>query len=271
MRRFLHYLALAIACLIALTPILWMISTSFKTNREATQDGTILPAAPTIASYTSLFTRREFGHYFANALIVTSFAVGIALVIGSLAAYALARFRLRFDAGKRLAFVLLIARMLPTVVLIVPVYILTERLGLLDTRLALIVIYAAFDVSLVVWMMDSFFREIPVDLEEAAMVDGDSRITAFRRIVLPLAAPGLVATAIFAVIVTYNEFLFALLLTSTPDAQTMPVGVATLMGRINIDWGAMAAAGVLGALPIVIFAMLVQRHLVRGLTLGAVK
>jgi multiple sugar transport system permease protein len=271
MRRFLHYLALAIACLIALTPILWMIATSFKTNREATQDGTILPASPTLASYTGLFTRREFGHYFANALIVTSFAVGIALVIGSLAAYALARFRLRFDAGKRLAFVLLIARMLPTVILIVPIYILTQRLGLLDTRLALVMIYAAFDVSLVVWMMDSFFREIPVDLEEAAMVDGDSRLTAFRRIVLPLAAPGLVATAIFAVIVTYNEFLFALLLTSTPDAQTMPVGVATLMGRINIDWGAMAAAGVLGAVPIIIFAMLVQRHLVRGLTLGAVK
>ena len=271
MKRILHVLTLVLACLIALGPIAWMIATSFKTNREATQDGTILPSSPTFASYTSLFTRREFAHYFSNALIVTTGAVLIALVIGSLAAYALARFRLRFGLERRLAFVLLIARMLPTVILIVPIYITTEKLGLLDTRLALIIIYAAFDVSLVVWMMDSFFREIPVDLEEAAMVDGDSRITAFRRIVLPLAAPGLVATAIFAVIVTYNEFLFALLLTSTPDAQTMPVGVATLMGRINIDWGAMAAAGVLGGLPIVIFAMLVQRHLVRGLTLVAVK
>jgi multiple sugar transport system permease protein len=270
-KRFLHIFALVMACLFALVPIFWMISTSFKTNREATQDGTILPSSPTFASYTSLFTRREFGHYFANALIVTTGAVAIALVIGSLSAYALARFRLKFGLQRHLAFVLLIARMLPTVILIVPVYVLAQKLGVLDTRLVLIVIYAAFDVSLVVWMMDSFFAEIPVDLEEAAMVDGDSRLTAFRRIVLPLAAPGLVATAIFAVIVTYNEFLFALLLTSTPDAQTMPVGVATLMGRINIDWGAMAAAGVLGALPIIIFAMLVQRHLVRGLTLGAVK
>ena len=271
MKRALHMFALVIACLIALTPIAWMVMTSFKTNREATQDGTIFPSSPTLDSYTSLFTRREFAHYFSNALIVTAGAVAVALVIGSLAAYALARFRLRFGLERRLAFVLLIARMLPTVILIVPIYIITQKFGLLDTRLALIIIYAAFDVSLVVWMMDSFFREIPVDLEEAAMVDGDSRLTAFRRIVLPLAAPGLVATAIFAVIVTYNEFLFALLLTSTPDAQTMPVGVATLMGRINIDWGAMAAAGVLGGLPIVIFAMLVQRHLVRGLTLGAVK
>jgi multiple sugar transport system permease protein len=122
-----------------------------------------------------------------------------------------------------------------------------------------------------VWMMESFFREIPVDLEEAAMVDGDSRLTAFRRIILPLAAPGLVATAIFATIVTYNEFLFALVLTSTPDAQTMPVGAATLIGRINTDWASMSAAGVIGALPIVIFAVAVQRHLVRGLTMGAVK
>jgi multiple sugar transport system permease protein len=103
------------------------------------------------------------------------------------------------------------------------------------------------------------------------MVDGDSRITAFRRIVLPLARPGLAATAIFAVIVTYNEFLFALVLTSTPDAETMPVGAATLIGRINVDWGAMSAAGVVGAVPIVVFALVVQRHLVRGLTMGAVK
>jgi multiple sugar transport system permease protein len=120
-------------------------------------------------------------------------------------------------------------------------------------------------------MMESFFREIPVDLEEASMVDGSSRMAAFVRIVLPLAAPGLVATSIFAVIVTYNEFLMALVPTSTPRAQTVPVGAATLIGRISIDVGAMAAAGVVAALPIVVFAIVVQRHLVRGLTLGAVK
>ena len=111
----------------------------------------------------------------------------------------------------------------------------------------------------------------PVDLEEAAMVDGDSRLTAFRRITLPLAAPGLIATAIFAVIVTFNEFMFALVLTATPRAMTMPRGTATLIGRIDTDWASMSAAGVMGALPIVVFALLVQRHLVRGLTLGAVK
>ena len=166
---------------------------------------------------------------------------------------------------------LLTLRIVPTVVILVPVYLLILQLKLIDTWAGLILVYTAFNITFCVWMMESFFREIPVDLEEAAMVDGDSRLTAFRRIVLPLARPGLVATAIFAVIVTYNEFLFALVLTSTPAAETMPVGAATLIGRINVDWGAMSAAGVVGAVPIVIFALLVQRHLVRGLTMGAVK
>ena len=126
-------------------------------------------------------------------------------------------------------------------------------------------------VTFCVWMMESFIREIPVDLEEAAMVDGDTRLTAFRRITLPLVVPGLVATAIFAVIATFNEFMFALVLTATPKAMTMPRGTATLIGRIDTDWASMAAAGVVGAFPIVVFALFVQRHLVRGLTLGAVK
>ncbi|TMC65327.1 MAG: carbohydrate ABC transporter permease [Chloroflexi bacterium] len=131
-----------------------------------------------------------------------------------------------------------------------------------------------FAVAPLAWMVLTSLksnREITHDLEEAAMVDGDTRFTAFRRIVLPLAAPGLVATGIFAVITTYNEFLFALVLTSTPAAETMPVGAATLIGRINVDWGAMSAAGVVGALPIVVFSIFVQKHLVRGLTMGAVK
>ena len=145
------------------------------------------------------------------------------------------------------------------------------QLKLIDTWAGLILTYTAFNITFCVWMMESFFHEIPVDLEEAAMVDGDSRLTAFIRIALPLAAPGLAATAIFAVIATFNEFLFALALTATPRAMTMPRGAGTLVGRINTDWSSMAAAGVVGSLPIVVFALLVQRHLVRGLTMGAVK
>ena len=173
------------------------------------------------------------------------------------------------SAGSALS--LLTLRIVPPVVILIPVYLLMLHLRLLDTWLGLIITYTAFNITFCVWMMESFFREIPVDLEEAAMVDGDSRFTAFRRIALPLAAPGLAATAIFAVIVTFNEFLFALVLTATPRAMTMPRGTATLIGRIDTDWASMSAAGVVGALPIVIFALLVQRHLVRGLTMGAVK
>jgi multiple sugar transport system permease protein len=255
----------------AVVPLLWMVLTSVKTNREITQDTSLIPQALTTANYVSLFSGREFGAYLTNSIIVTFVSVAVALILGTQAAYVLARFRLRGGMQRYVGFSLLMVRLLPPIVIIIPIFLVAQGVGLLNTRLSLIVVYAAFNVTIVVWMMESFFREIPVDLEEAAMVDGDTRFTAFRRIVLPLAAPGLVATGIFAAITTYNEFLFALVLTSTPAAETMPIGAATLIGRINVDWGAMSAAGVVGALPIVIFSIFVQKHLVRGLTMGAVK
>jgi multiple sugar transport system permease protein len=255
----------------AISPILWMLLTSLKTNREITQETSLIPQALTTANYVSLFNGREFASYLTNSVIVTAVSVGIALILGTMAAYVLARFRLRAGMHRYVGFSLLMVRLMPPIVIIIPLFLVAQRFGLLNTQLSLIIVYAAFNVTIVVWMMESFFREIPVDLEEAAMVDGDTRFAAFRRIVLPLAAPGLVATGIFAVITTYNEFLFALVLTSTPAAETMPVGAATLIGRINVDWGAMSAAGVIGALPIVAFSLVVQKHLVRGLTMGAVK
>jgi multiple sugar transport system permease protein len=255
----------------AVIPLVWMVLTSLKSNREITQDSSLFPEVLTPENYVSLFSGREFGAYLTNSIIVTAASVAIALALGTMAAYALARFRLWAGMHRYVGFSLLVVRLLPPVVIIIPIFLVAEQLGLINSRLSLIIIYAAFNVTIVVWMMESFFREIPVDLEEAAMVDGDTRFTAFRRIVLPLAAPGLVATGIFTAITTYNEFLFALVLTSTPTAETMPVGAATLIGRINIDTGAMSAAGVIGALPIVVFSIFVQKHLVRGLTMGAVK
>jgi len=256
---------------IVLLPIYWMVAASLKPNQEITQDGTLYPHAPTFDNYRHLFSQKQFGDYLTNSLAVTAASVALALIAGSLGAYAIARFRLRFRLERMVGLSLLTLRIVPPVVILIPVYLLMLSLDLLDTWLGLIITYTALNITFCVWMMESFFREIPVDLEEAAMVDGDSRFTAFRRITLPLAAPGLAATAIFAVIVTFNEFLFALVLTATPRAMTMPRGTATLIGRIDTDWASMSAAGVIGALPIVIFALLVQRHLVRGLTLGAVK
>jgi multiple sugar transport system permease protein len=270
-KRWLATAGLMLVVLVVAIPILWMALNSFKSNAEIGQQGTILPANWTLDNYHRLFSERYFGSYMRNTLLVCAASVFISLVLGTLAAYSLARFRLWARLERRLGFGLLTARILPPLVIVVPLFLIAVKLGLLNTRISLVVVYTAFNASFVVWMMESFSREIPVDLEEASMVDGSSRMAAFRRIVLPLAAPGLVATAIFAVIVTYNEFLIALVLTSTPSAQTVPVGTSTLIGRISIDIGAMAAAGCIAALPIMVFAIIVQRHLVRGLTLGAVK
>jgi multiple sugar transport system permease protein len=266
-----RYVALALTLLVALFPLWWMLVTSFKRPVDIFAGVSLLPQHPTGANYSRLFDAYHFGSFLTNSLIVVTVAVAVSLVLGTLAAYALARYRLPFGINEQALVGSLLVRTLPAILLVVPLYLTLAKTSLLNTRLGLIVVYAGLNTSFVIWMMQSFFGEIPRDIEEAAMVDGDSRLRALWRVVIPLAAPGLAATAIFSVITTYNDFLIALTLTSTPDAQTVPVGVSTLIGKIQIEWGPMAAAGVIGALPIMIFAIIVQRHFVRGLTLGAVK
>ena len=265
------YSAVAVALVWALFPFWWMIDTSLKLPVDIFSGVALWPQHLTFHNYYRLFHEYGFGSYLVNSVLVVAASVFISLVLGTLAAYALARFPLRFGVDRLALHSVLLVRMLPGILLVIPLYIVLAKWGLLNTRLGLILIYTCLNTAFVIWMMQSFLEEIPRDIEEAAMVDGDTRLSALRRVVLPLAAPGLIATAIFAVIVTYNDFIIALTLTSTPSAQTVPVGVSTLIGKIQIEWGPMAAAGVVGALPIVIFALLVQRHFVRGLTLGAVK
>ncbi|MFL5825180.1 MAG: carbohydrate ABC transporter permease [Thermoleophilaceae bacterium] len=263
--------ALLLAIAVAVFPFWWMLVTSFKQPVDIFKGVSLVPQHPTGDNYNRLFSNYHMGQFLMNSLIVVTVAVAVSLVLGTLAAYALARYRLRFHLNESALVVALLVRTLPAILLVIPLYLTLSKTGLLNTRLGLIIIYTGLNTSFVIWMMQSFLEEIPRDIEEAAMVDGDSRLRALRRVVLPLAGPGLAATAIFSVIVTYNDFLLALTVTSTPSAQTVPVGVSTLIGKIQIEWGPMAAAGVVGALPIMIFAILVQRHFVRGLTLGAVK
>jgi multiple sugar transport system permease protein len=265
------YTALAAILAVALFPFWWMLDESFKQPVEIFGGSNLYPHHPTTTNYSQLFDTYHFGSYLENSILIVAFTVAISLALGTLAAYALARFNLRLGLNQSALVVALLVRMLPPILLVIPLYLMLARWGLLNTRLGLIIIYTGLNTSFVIWMMQSFLAEIPRDIEEAAMVDGDSRLTALWRVVLPLAAPGLAATAIFSVIATYNDFLIALSLTSTPAAQTVPVGVSTLIGKIQIQVGPMAAAGVVGALPIVVFALIVQRHFVRGLTLGAVK
>jgi multiple sugar transport system permease protein len=268
----LKYVVLVLALFIALFPLYWLLNTSFKHRPEIfLSTPTFFPSQLTIENYVNLFASRNVVQFMINSLVVVSLSVIASMIIGSLAAYSLARFRLPWGLNQKVGFWILSTRMIPAIVIIVPIYLMIRDFGLINTYAGLALVYTAFNLPFVIWMMQSFFAEIPVDLEEAAMVDGDSRLTAFWRIVLPLSAPGLVATSIFAVITTYNEFLFALILSQTADSMTMPVGTSTLAGRIQSSWGEMTAIAAIAILPIMIFALAVQRHLVRGLTMGAVK
>ena len=266
-----HTLLLA-AMFFFLFPIYYMVTSSLKTHVELFQQPpTFLPLSPNLDGYIDLFANRQFGRALINSLIVVSASVLLSICIGTLAAYSLARFRLPFRLNGVLAFWILSTRMLPPIVTIVPMYQIINSLHLVNTYTGLVLVYVTFSLPFAIWMMRSFVGDIPVDLEEAAMVDGASRLQAFLRVTLPLSRPGLVATSIFIVIDTYNEFLFALILTNTPDVMTVSVATNGLIGRINVQWQAMNSGGTIAIIPIVIFALLLQRHLVRGLTLGAVK
>jgi multiple sugar transport system permease protein len=268
----LTYLFLTLAVLAALFPLYWMVVSSFKMQVELfSQPPTLFPQRPTLEGYVDLFVNRQFGRSLLNSLIVVSSSMLLSMVVGSLAAYSLSRFRLPWKLNGLLGFWILSTRMLPPIVSIVPMFLILQAFHLVNTYAGLALVYVVFNLPFVVWMMRSFFQEIPVDLEEASMVDGASRMGAFWRVVLPLVRPGLAATSIFIIIDSYNEFLFALILSSTPDVMTMPVAAAALVGRIHVQWGAMTAGGTVAMLPILFFALLMQRHLVRGLTLGAIK
>ena len=266
------YLVLGVAVFVAIFPLYWMVVNSFKSQVELfAQPPTLFPQQARWDAYIDLFVNRGFGRALLNSVVVISISLSVAMIIGTLAAYSLARFHLPWQLNGILGFWILSTRMLPPIVSIVPIYLIIRSLNLLNTYTGLALVYVVFDLPFVVWMMRGFFQEIPIDLEEAAMVDGASRFMAFLRVIVPLVRPGLAATAIFNIIDSYNEFMYALILTSTPSVMTMPVSAATLIGKIQVYWGAMNAGGTVAMLPILIFVLLMQRHLVRGLTMGAIK
>ena len=263
---------LILALLAALAPVYWLGTISMK----RTVDQFAVPPVwvrftPTFEHYREIWVERDFGTYLWNSALIASGSTLFALALGTLAAYGLARFRLPNGLEHRLAFWIVSTRMFPPIVSLVPLFLLMNRVGLLNTRLSLALVYTSFNLPLVVWMMRGFFDEVPVELEEAARVDGMNRLDVFLRVAVPLASPGIAATAIFCLIVAWNEFLFALILTQTEAATTLPVGIASRVTQYEIQWGAMSAAGVVAMVPVLIFAAVVQKYLVRGLSLGAVK
>ncbi|HKQ99644.1 MAG TPA: carbohydrate ABC transporter permease [Pyrinomonadaceae bacterium] len=270
--RVMKYVLVVLAVLWALLPVYWMMTISLKHE----VDQFAVPPKwfvfkPTLAHYADAFLERSFGQYLLTSAIVAVVSTLCALILGTLAAYGLARFRLPAKLNTRLALWILSTRMFPPIVTAVPLFLLMSDLNLLDTLASLVIVYTAFNLPFVVWMMRGFFNEIPREMEEAARVDGDSRLGALRRVVLPLVSPGLAATAVFCLIISWNEFLFALTLTQTDRSMTLPVGIAGRVTQYEIEWGVMSAAGVVAMIPILIFALAVQRYLVRGLSMGAVK
>jgi multiple sugar transport system permease protein len=272
------YLALALVILFFCFPIYWLVSMSFKEPTDVM--ATSLFFKPTLDNYRSILfgisntpgipAPRDvtFPNNLLNSMVIGLTATFMALLIGTPAAYALSRFN--FKAKKSLSFYILSTRIVPPLGMIIPFYVIFSRLGLLDTRLCLIIMYLIMNISLVVWMMKGFFDEIPVSLEDAGRIDGCSKFAAFWRIALPLTAPGLAATAILSLLFAWNDFAYAIILAGN-KANTAPVAVYSFVTFRQVVWGSLAAAGTLTALPVLVFVLLVQKHLVRGLTLGAVK
>jgi multiple sugar transport system permease protein len=297
-------LAAAIVILYAvvtITPLLWIGLTAFKLPSDAIAYPPKVLFQPTLEGYVNLFTIRtrqtpEFmstlppaetwydklvrSHEmviagpskavprFVNSLIIGFGSTFLAVLLGTLAAYAFSRFRI--PLADDLLFFILSTRMMPPIAIAIPVYLMFRELGLTDTHLGMILLYTAVNISLAVWLLKGFIDEIPREYEEAALVDGYTRLQALRKVVLPQAVTGIAATAIFCLIFAWNEYAFAVLLTSG-TAQTMPPFIPFIIGEGGQDWPAVAAATTLFVIPIVLFTVLLRRHLLRGITFGAVR
>lgn len=267
-KSFLLYLIAFMAVFISIAPILYLLITSFKPAELTFAIPPVWSFKPTLKNYTDVIGGGEFYKYFLNSLTVALATTFIALILGSAAAYGFARFRFRGQFWLRMS--VLIPQMLPPITIIVPLYILFNGMNLTDTRSALVISYLTFTIPLAIWMMIGFFEDIPLDLEESAMIDGCTRFQAIKEIILPLVTPGMAATAILCYLYCWNEFLYAVILTGM-DARTLPVTITSFMTNKAILWGRIAAAGSMVLIPVLIFALFAQKYLVQGLSKGAVK
>jgi multiple sugar transport system permease protein len=253
-----------IACLF---PFFWTIMTSIKTRVE-TIDPSVWFFKPTLENYRAVFQKRDLLFYIKNSAIIVFFTTLISVVLGTMAAYGFARFR--FHRKEDLAFWILSLRMLPPMAVVIPFFLMGRFLHLLDKHFFLVIVYLSFNIPFTIWMMRGFIEDIPQEIEESAWVDGCSRFQGLMRIVFPLTLPGIVATAIFCVIQSWNEFALAFFLSSF-NSRTVPTTVTFFLTVLGVIWGEMAAVGVVATIPILIFAVIVQKYLIRGLTFGAIK
>jgi multiple sugar transport system permease protein len=269
-RPLLMWLSVIAIIIFCLFPFYWLVNVSLKTGSDLAQ-ADVFPPNPTLDNYDSIFKNDNFTSALRNSVIVTVVTTVLALIVGSFAAYALAR--LRFPRKFLLLAIILSISTFPPIAIAAPIFQIWNDLGLYDTRIGLIIPYLTFALPLAIYILTSFFKEIPKELEEAALVDGATYFQAFRKVILPLAAPGLVTAGLLTAFFVWNEFLLAVTLTSSPDAFTVPVSVANFTGsqRFEVPLGTISAASVVITVPLVLAVIIFQKRIVAGMTAGAVK
>jgi multiple sugar transport system permease protein len=265
----LTYAGILLALVFFLGPFFWIITTSLKGNEDFFAFPPVwIPAEPSLAHYVALFTRSSGIRYFTNSLVISSLSTLAALVVSLPTAYSIARWRF---GGGFLSVLLLVLRMLPAIALIIPLYILFKLLGLTNSYFGLVIVYTVVYIPFAVWLLVGFLREFPVEIEEAALIDGCSRLSALVRVVMPIIAPGMAVVALFAFIATWNEFLFAVVLTGIETKTMMVLVTSFTSGGTDMFYGEASASVVLGVLPAFAIAFFLQRYLVKGLALGGTK
>ena len=268
-RIFLLYLPLALFLLFLLFPFYWTLVTSLKTDAELHSLTVVYwPEHPTLDAYTHLFTQINFLHPMKNSLLVAVITTLVSLTVSTLAAYSFSRFR--FRGRKPLMLLFLTNNMFPTVLLLIPLFTNMRKLGLLYTPWSLVLSYTTFTIPFSVWLMNGYLNDLPVSLEEAAMVDGANRAQGFVKIVLPILLPCLMATGVYIFMQSWNEYTFAVLFTNE-NSRTIPVALKNLVGQLGVQWELITAGGIITILPVCIMFFFAQKQLVSGLTAGAVK
>jgi multiple sugar transport system permease protein len=269
--RIASYVALSAVCLFILIPFFWMISTSLKPPNEIFDPvPKWIPETPTFENYVSIWFRGNFTRQMVNSIVVAFATTVISLCIAILSGYGLARFK--FKGKHTVSILLIVVQMFPGVLLMIPLFTIMNKLGLIDSYLSLIISYCTFAVPFSTWMAKGYFDTIPVSLEESARIDGCNRLGVLWRIIIPLAAPGLVTVAIFAFVLAWQEYIFALTFTRTDVMRTITVGISLMQGQHgSVNWGQIMAGSVIACIPGVVFFTFMEKYLVKGFTLGAVK
>ena len=264
------YATILVAAVVTIFPFYWMLNTALKPHSEVfLSPPTFVSANWSLAAFTTLLVERPFARYFLNSLVVSAGSTLLSVTLAALAAYGFTRFHIR--GASALIVFLLFTKMLPETLLIIPYFRLMSELGLINSYLALILAYSSFALPFSVWMLIGFFRSIPREIDEAAIMDGATRLVVFWRVILPLARPGLVAVALFTFLVSWNAYVWALVLTTDPSMFVLSVGIANMVGEYRVQWNELMAAAVIAALPVIVLFAFLERYLVSAITAGAVK